>query len=152
METLFDALMEDLGKVLDTKLKPDHLNICRLKYPDGLIIQLEVDRDESRLVMGTPIGTLPPGRFRQDFLEQTLKANYSDYHLGTFGYAKKSGELYLYAYLLIKNLSGKQLATFLEPFNEKARSWAASLASNTVPTVSAAASSKKSSGMFGLAS
>jgi len=151
MDTLFGGLMEELGTLLDTELKPDHLNTCKLLHPDGLVVQIEVDRDESRLLIGSLIGTLPPGRFRQDFLEQILKINYIDFHIGTFGYAKKSSELYLYAYLPVKNLNGKQIANFLEPFNEKARSWSASLASNTVPVVTAPAP-KKSSGMFGLAS
>ena len=151
MDTLFGGLMEELGTILDTKLKPDRFNTCKIQYPDGLAVQIEIDRDDSRLLIGSPIGSLPPGRFRQDFLEQTLKANYIDFHIGTFGYAKKSGDLYLYAYLPVKNLSGKQIATFLEPFNEKARSWSASLASNTVPVVTSQ-SQKKSSGMFGLAS
>lgn len=151
MDTLFDTLIEDLGKVLETKLKPDHLNICRLKYPDGSSVQLEVDRDESRLLIGCPVGTLPPGRFRQDVLEQALKANNTDFHVGTFGYAKKSGELYLYAYLMMKNLSGKQVATFLEPFTEKARAWSTALTSNRLPDITSAASEKKPSGMFGLA-
>ena len=89
MESPFDGLMDELGKILETKLHPDHLNVCRMQYPDGLIVQMEVDRDESRLLLGSKIGTLPPGRFRQDFLEQTLKGHTLDFRVGTFGYAKK---------------------------------------------------------------
>lgn len=150
MESQFDGLMEELGKILETKLHPDHLNVCLLKYPDGLTVQLEVDR-EDRLLIGSEIGTLPPGRFRQDFLEQTLKANSQDFHLGTFGYSKKSGGLYLYAYIRLENLSGQKIADFLGPFMEKARLWSTSLASNKIPVLETAGSAKKSSGMFGLA-
>jgi len=151
MVVSFDSLLKEIGQLLNVELVPDRLNACRLKYPDGLFLQLEANREGTTLLLGTKIGALPPGRYRQDVLEQALKANTLDFHTGTFGYSKKNSELYLYAHLSTEHFTAKQIVDFISPFIEKARHWIAPLAANQIPPLDINAPTQKSSGMFGLA-
>jgi hypothetical protein len=151
MEALFDQLLQELGQLLNLTLKPDRVNVCQLKYKDGVQVQLEIEKDEKKLLIATKIGSLPPGRFRQEFLEQALKANsLPPPRAGIFAFAKHENELVYFTYLPLKDLKGQQIYDALAPFLEKTRFWRTALAENTIPSIVPVTGPAKPAGIFGL--
>ena len=61
----FHEVLEILGRRLDLQLKPDRHNACRLDFPDGVKLQLEVDRSGESYVVVSEVGEIPPGAFRE---------------------------------------------------------------------------------------
>lgn len=72
----FEALLQELARALQIdQLKPDSNNSCLIQMPNGPKVQLEVNKQEDRLIMGSNLGFLPVGRYREDVFREALKAN-----------------------------------------------------------------------------
>lgn len=132
---LFSTLLEELGSQLKIKdLKPDDNHSCLIKFPTGLEIQLEPDVSEQFLVVGTKLGAIPQGRYRDNVFKEALKANGMEYpRYGNFAFSKKSEQLIMFQNLPFKELNGVKLFDFLKPFTEKAFHWKESIARGEVP-------------------
>lgn len=149
---LFGALLQELGHSLGLpNLQPDSNNSCLLRLKSGLIIQIELDKGGQSLILGADLGTVPPGKYRDNLFREALKANDQPHPLhGILCYSKKSNDLVIYQKISLKDLTGEKIAAEITPFAEKAFIWSEALLRNDIPAVNQAFTSQKPGGMFGL--
>jgi hypothetical protein len=150
---MFGSLLQELGVLLEAiDLHSDRNNSCLIRLKSGLEIQLEIDRSGTFLVLGTDLGTVAPGRYRENLFREALKANDLPYPLhGVLAYSKKSDHLVLFEKLYLKELNGEKIAAEITPFADKAMTWKNAVAQNDIPAINQAySSSTRSGGMFGL--
>jgi hypothetical protein len=149
---LYGSLLEELGKILEIPdLHPDRNNSCLIKLKNGLSVQLELDRSGQFVIIGSELGVVPPGRYRENLFREALKANDMPYPTyGTFAYSKKSDKLVFFRKLRNQELTGEIIAAELTPFSEKAIIWKEALEHGDVPIANQAMNAQRSSGMFGL--
>lgn len=131
----FTELLQELGKIFDLPLHPDGKQSCSLMINEKLRMQLELDRTQERVVIGAYLGTVPPGRFRENTLAHTLKMNALHPRLGTFGYNPYHNQLALFDYLPLENLNGEKCADFLALFLAKAAEWQEALQTGNLPVL-----------------
>lgn len=148
----FSALLQELGPLLDIKdLAPDANNSCLLKLKNGTQIQLEPDKGNLFLVLGTQIGTIQPGRYRENIFREALKSNgLPTAKNGTFAYSQKSDRLIMFEMVPVKDLTGAQLHDHLTPFSEKAKLWQEAITRGDIPPVGTSAVGMRPKGMFGM--
>lgn len=148
----FDSLLEELGRAIETAdLAPDQNNSCLLKMPTGVMIQLEVDDTGDNIIIGSDLGEVPVGRYREDVLREALKTNgMPPPRNGTLAFSKDSEHLILFKTLSMKDLTGNKIADALNPLAEKALFWKLALENEEVPLVSIMKTSRRTPGMFGL--
>jgi len=149
---IYSSLLEELGQILEIPLKPDPQNTCLIRFPDDMEIQIEPDGGGGgdQLIIGATIGVLPPGKYREDFLESALKTNFlEDPRCGAFGFTQKNERLVLFHLMPLSEIKGVHVAEFLIPFIEKLKKWRDSLKNDEVPQI---LSDKATSGggIFGL--
>ena len=149
----FESILQELGhtEVIHLyDLHPDSNNSCLIKLKGGLEIQLELDKSQESLLIGTDLGQIAAGKYREDVFCEALKANGLPYpRWGDFAYSQKSDHLVLFHKLNVKDLNGEKVADFLTHFLEKAFLWRDSIMRNDVPVVTDTHASKPT-GMFGL--
>lgn len=152
MTDVFSTLLQELGELIKINdLHPDSNNSCLIKLPNGLEIQLEPDSRSEFLIIGTTIGSVPQGRYRESIFREALKANGMPLpRYGIFSFSKKSDKLVLFDRLHLKDLSGLKIFDFIKPFAEKAFSWKGSIAQGEIPSIIGTYSSTSHAGMFGM--
>jgi hypothetical protein len=149
---IYEALLKELSEALQIgKLAPDENNSCLLQFKNGLELQIEPHENNETLIISAPIGEIPPGKYRENVFREALKANAIAYpRHGAFGYSLDTEQLIIFKVMPLKNLTGDQLAAYLNPFMEKAIEWRGILEKNEVPHVIINHKSKPSPfGMFG---
>lgn len=119
----FAALLEDLGSLIQVPLHPDHKRSCCLNIDGHLHLKIEDDERMSRLLVGSFICDVPPGKFREKIFKELLKENNLFPRIGTFGYCQRNNSLTLISYLPYAGLQGTSLADFLTEFIEKSVAW-----------------------------
>ncbi len=130
----FAIILAELGTLIQAPLHPDHLRGCALSVNGQLHLQLKEQEEHERILVSTFIGELPPGKFRENFLKETLKENNLFPRTGTFCYSERNNQLGLFSYVYFPGLHGDTFADFLEQFLEKAFSWKTSLETGQIPT------------------
>ena len=150
----FSNLLEDLGKLFKTPLKPDKLGACVLKFQNGIQVQLEVDSKGKNLILAAVLGILPQGRYRENIFREALKANgLPPPRFGVFAYGKKNESLVLCDELVLDELSAQKLADYLMQFTQKAEIWKNAITQGQVPSFLGNEMSfgqASSGGLFGL--
>jgi hypothetical protein len=150
----FGNLLQELGNVLKTELKPDKNNACLLKFKSGIAIQLEVDSKGENVIIACDLGQLPQGRYRENIFREALKANgLPPPRNGIFAFAKKSESLVLYDKLPIEETTGQKLLDYLQPFSQKAELWKGAITRGEVPSFMGSEltfGNKAAGGIFGL--
>lgn len=122
MITPFEGLLESLGKVFQLELHVDHMSACSIQVQEGLILQLEPDISQEYLWLFCKIIEIPPGKFRENVLSETLKANgLADPRAGHFGLW--NGILILFQKYPISLLNGELLSGLIGAFLEMAGNW-----------------------------
>lgn len=149
---LFGTLLVELGQSLGiANLHSDDNNSCLIRLKSGLIIQLELDKSGDFLLIGADLGTVPPGKYRENLFKEALKANDQQPPLhGILSYSKKSDHMVLYQKLFIKDLNGEKIAAEITPFAEKAFIWSEAILHNDIPAINQSFTYPKPGGMFGL--
>jgi Tir chaperone protein (CesT) family len=149
---LFGTILEDLGKIIKINdLHPDKNNSCLIKYATGLEVQMEIDRSGECLVLGSQLGVVISGRYRENVFREALKANgIKSQRNGVFAYSKKNDQLILFEKIHIKDINAEKIAAILTPFAEKALIWKTAITQGDIPSVSNTYASSRSGGMFGL--
>lgn len=154
IQDTFGSIIDELGKILKSKLSPDKNNSCKLKYKSGLTVQIDFDGANEKLVLVSSLGTPIPGRYRENLFREALKANGLPFpKYGIFAYSKKEDALLLYDSIALLELSGQKLADFLTPFAQRAELWSAALTKAEVPSFTGTEftfSKTPGTGMFGL--
>lgn len=147
----FDALLKELEAFFKCKLESDQNNACLIKMSTGLRIQLELDRYNEHLMIGSRLGIIPPGRYREMVFKEALKAN--ELYLpstGVFGYSKKSGNLILFLLINLRDFNSDKMITMLTAFTKKAQTWAQTLNRGDVPAAEVDSLPPPNTGLFGL--
>ncbi len=127
----FTRLLYDLGELLALPLHSDENNACVLVIDELLRIQMQLDTTQERLLLGSMLIELPPGKFRENILKEALKVNdFFTPHLGYLSYVKKENKLVLYNYLMMKGLTAEKLGEHLTFFVENANAWIQALERN----------------------
>lgn len=147
----FGTLLQEVARKLQIpNLQPDKNNSCQIRFGKDLRIQLEIDPSGQNLIIGTNLGTVPPGRYRENIFTEALKANnLPSANRGTFAYSRKTDSLILFEKMPLKDLTGDIVADFLVFFLEKAKIWKEAVTRGEVP-VAAAGTVARPTGMFGL--
>lgn len=150
----FGSLMEELGKLMKTKLVPDKNNACLMMFKSGLKLQIELDASSERVMLASELGELPSGRYRENIFREALKANgLPPPHVGLFAFSKKKENLVIFDMLDLRDLTAGALFDFIVPFMQKAELWRSTISRGEVPSFMGNELSfgqKSSSGMFGL--
>lgn len=149
----FGHLLEELGKEIGiTGLEPDSNNACVIKFPNKVVVQIEIDRTRTFLILATELGVIPPGKYRENVFKEALISNgQNPPRNGDFSFSPKKDLLVLMQYLSLNDLKGDKVAQELIPFIEKAKSWKEALLRGDVPmakTIRTGASS--GGGLFGI--
>ncbi len=147
----YASLLEELGKLLEIKLKPDANNSCLIKFPDDLELQIDLDISGAWILIGTTIATVPPGAYREEVLREALKGNYIlEPHCGCFAWAKKGDRLVFNHRMPVEHTKGIHLAEVIIPMLERVKSWKEMITNNEIPVVRSQQSTGKPGGLFGL--
>lgn len=135
MITPFENLVQELGREMGVVLHVDPQQSCLLFFPENdLSIQIDLDSNADQLLVGTRLGTLHPGPLRRPLLVAALSANGTASHpQGILAYSEKQSALVLFQFLLLDNLTGKNLYQFLEHFKAHALHWKEALEKGKVP-------------------
>lgn len=129
----FAILIDELGTLIQAPLQLDHHRACSLSINGELHIQMKEDEQKEALFLATFIGDIPPGKFRETILKETLKENHLFPRIGTFSYSERNNQLALVSYLPFAGLHGDTLTDFLELFIEKSLSWKTALNTGQLP-------------------
>ncbi|MBA3957814.1 MAG: CesT family type III secretion system chaperone [Parachlamydiaceae bacterium] len=145
------ALLQELGSAMQlSNLRPDANNTCLIKFKDGILSQLEVDRSGRFLVIGIDLGEIPKGRYRENLFFEALKANAMPLpRYGIFGYSQQADRLILFEYMNLRDLTGQKIADRLSFLLEKGRVWKEAIAKEDIP-VTMPIRSSGTQGIFGL--
>lgn len=151
---LFESLLQEMGKAMNIPdLHADSNNSCLIAFDSGIEVQIEpYDRGEFLLIV-CDLGEIPPGRYREDVFREALKSNGLPHpRPGTFGYSEQSNHLIFFGLLSLRELNGEKIASFMEPFMEKAAAWKNALERGDVPLADTMTTSHAGGpgGLFGL--
>lgn len=120
----FYQLIEELGNILDLSLYVDSHQACQLVIEEKIAIQIELDPSGEKILLGSFLCEIPPGKFREEVLKQALMDNYSNpLETGTLSYMEKTSKLALFSYIPFAELSAEKLSDFLATFIEKGLKW-----------------------------
>jgi len=151
----FGLLLEDLGKALRIKLSPDKNSACVIRFKNGIQVQIEMESQGDHIILCADLGTITPGRFRENIFREALKANGLPIpSQGIFAYSKKNESLVLFDRLPLEDLSGIKLADFITKLVQKGDLWKSSIARGEVPSFMGTeftfGKKASASGMFGM--
>jgi Tir chaperone protein (CesT) family len=149
VKDLFDALLSEIGHALKLPdLHQDRNNSCLIKMPTGIDIQMEMHPRLQEFILGSDLGEVPLGRYRENIFMEALKANGMPYpQHGVLAYSTKSGHMVLYEKFHTRDLTGQRIADEIPLFIEKAKIWKDALEKGEIPAVTGV---RTSMGMFGL--
>jgi hypothetical protein len=150
---LLNTILKDLEKHIQIEdLHADENASCLINFGDGVSIQIELDPAEEYICVGTKLGEVPSGRYRQSLFKEALKANgLPPPRIGTFAYSEKSKSLIYFEYLWAKEMTGQRLFEFVQQFKSKAVLWKGAIARGEIPQLDLMApKGARPKGMFGL--
>lgn len=147
----FEDLIQNLGTVMDIPLKADNHQSCLLTFlEDELAIQIDLDTNADRVLIGTQLGRITPGVYRERIFIQALRVNgTSPSPRGILAFSEKNDTVVLFQFLDLAWLTGETLYQFLQLFREHALLWKQALATGDMPHIPAESMARQSS-MFGL--
>lgn len=129
----FAIVIAELSSLIDMPLHLDHTRCCSLNVNNVMQVQLQEEETKDRILVGAFVGELPPGRFREILLKETLKENNLYPRVGTFAYSPRNNQLVLFSYIPLPDLTGDRLADILEVFLDHAFSWKTALETGQIP-------------------
>ena len=149
----YGALLKEFEPFFNCSLTPDENNSCLIQLESGINIQIELDR-YGFLLIGSRLGLVHMGRYRDLFIRQALKSNEASLpSTGIFGFSKKSSQLILFLKLDPSHLNKESVFRILPPFINKVKSWKEAIEKGEIPLIQQTKTSKKEpSGIFGLIS
>lgn len=124
MMSLFEILLEELGKVFELKLHTDRKGACSIQVRPNLVVQLQPDPSQEGLWIFALLAEIPPGKFREEVLKEALKANgLATLRPGVFGYVQNTNQLALSQKYPFEILDGERLCGLLGAFLDLAEKW-----------------------------
>jgi hypothetical protein len=125
----FNQFLIQLGIDLHLVLLPDPDGSVTIKVNKELIIQIKIDKTQSDILIGSFLCPLPPGKFRENILINTLKSNGEIPISSIFAFNEPSGELVLFKYLSLEKNDFQSFKHHLEEFIEKGMDWKEAISS-----------------------
>jgi hypothetical protein len=120
----FIDLMSSLGELLDTELIPDLNQVVSIMIDEKLMVNIELSKNSEKILLGTFIVELPPGRFREDVLKFALLANHaSDVNIGILSYVANHNCLALLQEIETHGIKVQTLYEELSSFVDRAEGW-----------------------------
>ena len=148
---IYEGLLEELGRCLGLTLFPDENYSCMIRLPNHVEVQIEIDSPGNRMMMGSYLGQLPPGRYREMVFYEALRMNgLPPPHVGIFAYSNKADKLLMFRWIDLHNMTGEKIAKLLTPFSERAAQWRDTIAAGQVPVIEGISLHEQSGHMFGL--
>ncbi len=125
----FTDLLDEMSVQLSMKLIPDENNSCLLSLENGLNVQIELDADEERVLIGSELGGLPPGKFRENVLREGLIANSRLYpRFGNLSFSRKRNTLVIFEMLNLQFFTTEIIVNILTALIDQACQWKNALA------------------------
>ena len=120
----FEEILRLFGNCLDLPLRIDKNNACAIQVK-GVIIQMQTDLSQERLLIGCKILEVGPGKFRENVLKEALKANgLADPRVGIFAYIPPINTLFLFQHYPFDILTtGERVASLIGPFIKTCTDW-----------------------------
>lgn len=145
-----DKLIEEVGVKLGIpNLHLEENNTCLIRLNNGITLNLEPDKDERFLIIGATIGSLPPGRYKEDIFEAALRTNSTRDRTGIFAYSRQTDSLILFDRVWVQTMNGEQFQEYISAFSEKVKLWQDAISRNDIPPVAGQARIA-GRGIFGL--
>lgn len=149
--SLYADLITQLGSLMGISLHADARDTCRIEFTDKVTLQIDLDEQGERLLVGSVLGQISSGTYRNQVFKQALKVNaLSNAPRGILAYSERLSSLILFEYLPINVTDGQKLHQFVQLFHAHAKVWIDCLAAQDLPQIEQETS--KGSGMFGMKS
>ena len=119
----FEQLLWDLGEAIHLPLHIDKNQACNILLEEHLKVQMQLDRNETHLLVCAFVADLAPGRFRENVLREALKANGEPQPHGVFAFYEKKNLLIFHQFFPIDTLNKEGLMQSLELLIQEAEEW-----------------------------
>ena len=128
----FEELLNNLSQQLGTPLAPDSHSSCLLSFDRGVKLQLELDKTGEYLIIGSFLGEVLPGKYREQLLIEALKSN----HLrqgGIFAFSLRKNGLVLFHKQLFASVEITALFALIQRLVERATLWQEAIKGQEMP-------------------
>ena len=129
---LFSEILEILSKHLDMRLEPDTDSTCVLLVNETFEVHIELFSDD-QILFASFLHAVPPGKFREEIMMQTLKANSLFPSYATFAYNELNNQLTLFHLLPVRDITGEILTLHAGQFIETAAAWVEAINQGRLP-------------------
>ena len=120
----FNDLLKSSSKLLKWSLHTDRNNACAIQIHKGVIVQLQTDASQEKLLIASKVAELPAGKFRENVIKEALKANGTeDPRVGLFAYLAHTNHLVLFQRYPFDLLTPERLVALLGSFIETVEHW-----------------------------
>ena len=133
----FEDLIHELSKMMGIPLHVDNHQSCLISFLDvGVAVQIDLDTHADRILLGTQLGRLTPGIYRERLFMEAMRSNGTAKTLkGILAFSEKNDTLILFQFLNIAWVSGDKLYAFLQLFKEQAMLWKEALERGEIPPI-----------------
>lgn len=126
----FADMVDQLAQALEVELIPDANGALQIIVDESIAVQIEPNETDERILLGSSLYELPPGKYRADVLKSALIHNgLAQPPLETLCYIEQKGTLALFRYLPTKHLTVEKLLLALSNFITTASDWIQALES-----------------------
>ncbi len=148
--SLYEERIKDLGKLMGIPLISESKETCCIQFDeDKVTVQVDLDDSGERLLIGSVLGEISSGSYRNEIFKQALRVNgLSKAPRGILAYSDRLSSLILFDYLPFHSTDAQKLFNFIQLFHKHAEVWIDSLKSQTIPQIER--EEQKGSGMFGM--
>jgi hypothetical protein len=152
--TPFEDLIRELSMTMQVDLRPDSHQACLITFPeDELSIQIDLDHQADKIIVGTQLGRITPGSYREQIFRTAMRVNGTSEALrGILAFSEKNDTLVLFQFLNLATLNGEKLHNFIQLFRQHAKVWKQAISRGDIPTLQEETVGKRESGLFGLRS
>ena len=122
--TNFHDLIHELGEYMGEEFKVDANGSITLRINETLKVQIELEPTGERIILTSMIIEIPPGKFRETILKDSLKANFlAEDKIGTLSYLEKENVLVLFQFLEARSITKEILHENLLELIDRAQKW-----------------------------
>src|SRR5438874_11319342 len=108
--TPFENLMQELSTLMEVALQPDTHESCLILFSqDELSIQIDLDTHADKILIGTQLGRVTPGPYRERIFSHALQDNgSSQFPKGILAFSEKNDTIVLFQFLTLLTLNGEK--------------------------------------------